>query len=143
VTTPVTGSKGSDKDKEGNIEKEEANASSQKPDRAQLDLAPPGPPKPGIEAEFEIWWKAYPARIGSSGKAVKPGKPAALALFRAARKKAALDALLAATRRYAAATEARYVVDPERWLKREKWLDEVAEAPAGKRPPDDTGMVVW
>ncbi len=102
-------------------------------DLPPLELVSPDPPapKPDLDAEFETWWQAYPGRLMQDGKLRKAGKPAAKAHFLTARKTASLETLLAAAEAYARATDARYVVDAERWLKRKKWADEVAEIPAG------------
>ncbi len=84
-------------------------------------------------AEFERWWKIYPGRTGRDGKAKKAGKAAALNEFRKARKLASLKTLLDGAREYARTEDHRYVVDPERWLKRSKWADETMETPAASK----------
>lgn len=87
-----------------------------------------------LQTEFEQWWKAYPGRVGADGKAKKAGKAAALNEFRKARKQASLKTLLDGAREYAKTEDHRYVVDPERWLKRGKWADEVTDAPRRDEP---------
>jgi len=75
--------------------------------------------KPDFEAEFEQqFWPAYPRRVG---------KGQALKAFRAARKQAELETILAGVRRYA---EQRRGENPEytrhasTWLNGQSWLDE-------------------
>jgi hypothetical protein len=41
-------------------------------------------------------------------------------------KKAGYERLMQAASAYAKRTEPQFVVDPQRWLKREQWTDEVA-----------------
>lgn len=82
-----------------------------------------------FEADFEAWWKAYPGRVGADGKARKAGKPKALIEFRKARKHASQEILLRTVKVYAKAENPKFVVDPERWLSRGRWADEVTEAP--------------
>ena len=95
-----------------------------------LDLVP-AVPKPNLEAEFETWWQVYPGRMLADQKLHKAGKQTAKAQFIIARKKASLETLTSAVEAYARATNPQYVVDAERWLKREKWADEVAAVPEG------------
>lgn len=77
---------------------------------------------------FDAWWKAYPkkkdkplARTAYAAALKKPGVTPALLL-------AALEAQLPTM------TDLQYVIYPERWLKRERWADEV-ETSATQVPP--------
>ncbi len=65
---------------------------------------------------FEQWWRAYPKRVG---------KAEARKHFAAALKETTLEVLLEAIPRYVATVrEPRFLLDPERWLKRKRWLDD-------------------
>lgn len=76
--------------------------------------------KPETNDGFERWWMLVPRKVG---------KGAARLAFRAALKKAgSIEVLSDGIRRYAASVqdkEARYIAHPNRWLRDERWLDEV------------------
>ncbi len=102
----------------------------------ELDLVAPEPPaKP--DAEFEVWWKAFPGRTGADGKPGKTGKTACRKLWPGAVKKAGYERLMQAAAAYAKRTDPQFVVDPARWLKREKWTDEVAATGPRELPRAD------
>lgn len=78
-----------------------------------------------IAADFEDWWQAWP-----STKRVK--KAEARREYTNARKKAEAQVLLSAVQAFdrlirAQGTEPRYIVHPSRWLKNERWDDDVTE----------------
>ncbi len=75
------------------------------------------------DAEFEAWWKIYPARNGK-----KVGKALAQEQYRKARKRIPAEVLASAARSYAATD---FPVDAFRWLRDRKWLDEPLQGPAG------------
>lgn len=85
-------------------------------------------PEPSLGEMFDEFWAAYPRRIG---KAPAKGK------FKDALKKASFKEIMAGVHRYAAATaetEAKFIIYPERWLKKQRWLDEPDKAaPRGKQ----------
>ncbi|QDK01178.1 replication initiation protein [Mycobacterium phage Purky] len=88
-------------------------------------------PETRYTAEFEQWWTHYPRKVG---------KGAAFKAFRAARKRASLDELIAGAQRYAADPnrEEQFTKYPEGWLRRDGWLDEAlpARTPTpGTQPP--------
>ena len=72
-------------------------------------------------ADFDAFWAAYPK---------KTGKLAAQREFAAARKHASAAEIMAGLARYK--PDLRFTLDPERWLKRGRWMD---EAP----PPSSAG----
>ncbi|AKF14426.1 replication initiation protein [Mycobacterium phage Phayonce] len=82
-------------------------------------------PETRYTPEFEQWWAHYPRKVG---------KGAAFKAFKAARKRARLDQLIAGAQRYATDPnrEDQFTKYPEGWLRRDGWLDEPmpARAPA-------------
>lgn len=84
--------------------------------RARANSEPPDP--------FEEWWKEYPRKVQ---------KDAARKEYAAALKRGATCAdLLMALRRQQWPEEARFIVYPERWLKRGSWQDDPTAAAAPK-----------
>jgi Helix-turn-helix domain len=71
-----------------------------------------------ILVDFEDFWRHYPARVNSQGVSVKAGKRAAMEQYKNARKRLSHEQLLAMVSKYIVATNARYILDPERWLKK-------------------------
>lgn len=92
-------------------------------------------PKPNTEAEFDQWYAGYPR---------KEGKGQARKAYKAARKKADQQTLIAGVARLVAQRlERQFTPLPATWLNGERWLDEVATPtePAaddewGPRKPD-------
>jgi len=85
-----------------------------------------------LDDEFEQWWEHAPRKVGKGG---------AKRSYRAARKKADAETLLAGIKRHAQemrdkGTQARYIPHPATWLNHERWLDE-ASACAGEGDPHD------
>ncbi|MFE4469051.1 helix-turn-helix domain-containing protein [Leifsonia sp. NPDC056824] len=78
-----------------------------------------------LENEFEEFWKVYPRR---------QAKADALKAYRAARKIASADTILAGTQRYALLTlgkEREYLKLPAGWLRGRRWEDdEIPQTPA-------------
>jgi hypothetical protein len=74
--------------------------------------------------EFEEWYAAYPKHVGI-GKAREK--------YRAARKKASREVLLAGAKREAAKTvsDPKFIPHPATWLNQERWLDEEAKVKPG------------
>jgi len=82
------------------------------------------PAAPPVDDAFEAWWKVYPK---------KKEKPLAKTAYKAALKKPGVTqaSLMAALQaQLPTMTDLQYVIYPERWLKRERYLDEVEGAPA-------------
>lgn len=68
--------------------------------------------------QFEVWWKAYPRKLGK-GQARKA--------FAGALKKTTFEVLLEGAKRYAGQREGQdptYTAHPATWLNGERWLDE-------------------
>lgn len=81
------------------------------------------------DADFEAWWQHVPRKV-AKGQARKA--------YRAARKKADADTLLAGIKRYAEAVrgkDAQYIRHPATWLNGEGWLDEAEPAPPKPQRP--------
>ncbi len=92
--------------------------------------SPPTVPLPGDErvsdAEFEIWWQAYPRQIG---------KRAALEAYQRARDEVTAEELLGAVKAAAArwkadGTQERYITHPANWLDQRRWEDQAPEPKA-------------
>ena len=95
----------------------------------QKNLTPSPPKRPVAYPEwFEAWWSLYPAREGK-----KAGKRASFDLSKPMCE-VDRELLVTATKNYAAATESKYVKDPERFLKKDYWRDFIEVAPAGGAP---------
>jgi len=74
-------------------------------------------PPPDGAAEFDQWYSAYPRKVD---------KGHARTAFKAARKKASQDVLMAAVHRFATesrGTDAKYLAYPATWLNGERWED--------------------
>lgn len=89
--------------------------------------------KISAEADFDIFWQAYPLRVA---------KGAARRAYRTALGKASAEAILAGAKRYAVAQggkEAKFVKHPATWLNAECWADAAPApkivAPSGPRQP--------
>jgi hypothetical protein len=85
------------------------------------------------DVNFQAWWNIYDK---------KRGRQEARKQFSAALKKADVETIMTATSDYVRQTPQIYRLDPERWLKREKWADELGSIAKANRP-SDTGMVVY
>ncbi|WP_191060965.1 DUF1376 domain-containing protein [Geminicoccus harenae] len=91
--------------------------------------SPPTVPLPGDERvleEFEVWWQAYPRKIG---------RKATLEAYRRARAEAGADVLLTAVKAAAAAwrtegTQDRFIPHPANWLEQRRWQDVAVIEPA-------------
>lgn len=83
------------------------------------EVVPAGPSKAEIEGEFrETFWPECPRKVG---------KQEALRQYRIARRSVSLETLVDGIRRYAeivAGTDPHFMVHPERWLSKHRWLDE-------------------
>ena len=89
---------------------------------------PSSPPTDDIDAEFELWWKLVPRKVGKGQARTK---------YRSARKKAEAATLREGIERYAAlvkrkGTEPQFIAHPATWLHGERWLD---EEPQGSSQP--------
>ena len=146
---------------EDKTQKPEARSQSQKPEKKEspqsppLNLEPTGPEKSGRrglspEAEFEFFWSKYPLKVG---------KGQARRAFAGARRKVALEAILAGLKGAKWPTDPKYCPHPATWLNGERWADQpaaalvsendrrIAELQAkmqGKNPPpdDESGPVI-
>jgi hypothetical protein len=91
-----------------------------------LQSIPPSPPKGGsspVEVEFaEVFWPAYPHKVG---------KPDAKAKFVKARAKADLETIMAGLQRYVAKTDDRHWCNPATWLFQQRWEDQPAQMARG------------
>ena len=99
-----------------------ADAESEDDDEVGAELIPfdPQPARPNIDDGFDDWWQTYPRKVGK-GQAAKA--------YRAARKKATPEALVAAVTAQAPLLMARgsqYCPYPATWLNGERWRDEPA-----------------
>jgi hypothetical protein len=74
--------------------------------------------------EFEEWYAAYPKHVGVAKAREK---------YRAARKKASQEVLLAGAKREAAKTvsDPKFIPHPATWLHQERWLDEEVKVKPG------------
>jgi hypothetical protein len=75
---------------------------------------------PGKDPDFLAWWAEYPLKVGKKIAADK---------YRAARKTASAEELLAAVKRYAAQREGkdpRFTAHPKTWLGDGRWMDDQA-----------------
>jgi len=96
--------------------------------------SPPTVPLLGDERvleEFEVWWQAYPRKIG---------RRATLEAYQRVRAEAGADQLLAAVKAAAAAwkaegTQDRFIPHPANWLEQRRWQN-VAPAPAPDAPAE-------
>ncbi|WP_169728329.1 DUF1376 domain-containing protein [Geminicoccus roseus] len=100
--------------------------------------SPPTVPLPGdervLDAEFEVWWQAYPRQIG---------RRATLEAYQRARAEVGAEELVAAVKAAAARwkadkTQERYILHPANWLDQRRWQDgapEAATAPATPAEP--------
>lgn len=85
-----------------------------------------------VAAEFDEWYQTYPKKVG---------KPAALTKYKAARKKASAETLLAGAQLMAKAfaSDKTYCPNPATWLHQERWNDETqgptTTAPARRVDP--------
>lgn len=86
--------------------------------------------KEDISTEFEAFWNSYPRR---------EEKAEARTQFIIARKAATFEQLMKALAAYKANTEPKFCLYAGRWLKKKRWLDEVAAVhPSGRlRGPND------
>ncbi|WP_443216743.1 YdaU family protein [Rhizobium sp. Root1203] len=84
---------------------------------------------PGVDIDFEIFWEAYPNKIG---------KPSAERAFSQAVKRANLNQIMAGVRAYAAKTDDRQWCSPVKWLSDDRWNDAPARPP--DRPPKPNGL---
>lgn len=78
-------------------------------------------PAPDVAAEFDQWYAVYPRKID---------KGHARTAFKAARKKASLETLMAAATQFAThskGTEPKFLAYPATWLKGERWEDEAPQ----------------
>lgn len=95
-----------------------------------LQSIPPSPPKGGsspAEVEFtEVFWPAYPHKVG---------KPDAKAKFVKARAKADLETIMAGLQRYVAKTDDRHWCNPATWLFQQRWEDQPAQMARGSPQP--------
>lgn len=86
------------------------------------------------ESEFEIWWQHVPRKVGK-GQAERA--------YRAARKIASAETLLAGIRRFAeqvCGRDPQYVPHPATWLNGKRWLDEPSSlGPPGPDEPLEGG----
>lgn len=81
-----------------------------------------------LRSEFEEFWTAWPNRVG---------KPKALAAFRAARKRAELDAILSGVRRYVLTKPLdRPWLNPATFLNQDRWADQPAAPPQARAGPE-------
>lgn len=86
----------------------------------------------------EVFWPAYP---------LKRGKPEALKAFRAARKRAGLDAIMAGVQRYAAerlGEDKQFTKHAQGWLNGDHWTDEPVPRRQPKQanaPPETVGSL--
>ncbi|WP_159709853.1 DUF1376 domain-containing protein [Geminicoccus flavidas] len=95
---------------------------------------PPTVPLPGdarVLEEFEVWWQAYPRKIG---------RKATLEAYQRARDEAEAGQLLAAVQAAAVASKAegtqdRFIPHPANWLEQRRWQDQAAEVPAAPAEP--------
>ena len=85
-----------------------------------------------LKEEFETWWQEVPLKVS------KGGAKGAEGAYKAARRKADAETLLAGIRAYAQAVdgkEQQFIAHPKTWLNQERWLDEPLEN-AGKSSGD-------
>jgi hypothetical protein len=78
------------------------------------------PPDPAQVQAFGAWYAIYPKRVGQ--------KPALRAWLKLNPDLPLVKAIMAATARYAnikADGEARFVLDPAKWINEERWTDEI------------------
>ena len=76
-----------------------------------------------LKDEFEEWWEAVPLKVG------KGGAKGARGAYKAARRKADAETLLAGIKRYAASVagkDPQFIAHPKTWLNQERWLDETS-----------------
>jgi ribosomal protein RSM22 (predicted rRNA methylase) len=83
------------------------------------------------DGEFEAWWIAYPLRNGR-----RLGKANAQKHYRKARAFASTDTLLTSAKSYARSC-GDYAVDPFRWLRDRRWLDEAGSVDASQSKAKD------
>jgi uncharacterized protein YdaU (DUF1376 family) len=79
---------------------------------------------PWSEADWDQFWQRYPNKIG---------KADARKAFEKATKKIAPDVFFNALQRYATKTDDRPFCNPATWLNQERWLDQPAANPNGRR----------
>ncbi|WP_191060997.1 DUF1376 domain-containing protein [Geminicoccus harenae] len=96
--------------------------------------SPPTVPLSGDERvleEFEVWWQAYPRKIG---------RRATLEAYQRVRAEVEADVLLVAVKAAAAAwkaegTQDRFIPHPANWLEQRRWQDQAAEVPVAPAEP--------
>lgn len=91
-------------------------------DGALPGLAQLQPAEDAQADEFERWWVAYPRKVNKGG---------ARKAWKAARKKAGFDQLMAAVERFALQCRGKdqnYIPHAQTWLNGERWDDEAAAA---------------
>jgi uncharacterized protein YdaU (DUF1376 family) len=92
------------------------------------------PREADLRNEFEVhFWPAYPRRVG---------KQAALKQYVAARKKTDMQMLVDGAQRYAErmyGSDPHYIIHPERWLSKQRWLDEELQTKQPDGPWRDPG----
>jgi hypothetical protein len=103
--------------------------------RAQTDSNKQITKKDSSIVEFEEFWRSYPFRVNSSGVKSKNGKQPALRHYVQARKKVSHSELMAALSKYIIATDPKYVMDAERWLRKAYWTNEFVEAKQPEKDP--------
>lgn len=109
-----------------NTENSQATPPSSPPDLLQFSLmqeerrVTKGPPNVGTDEQFARFWTAYPKKVA---------KAAAAKAFKAAIKKASLDAILTSLDRQKSVTwrdtEKQFIPNASTWLNQERWDDEV------------------
>lgn len=92
----------------------------------------PSPKRHKYTQEFEAWWKHYPKKVGKRG---------AFAAWNTLKRNGELppvDELIAAVEAQKSGRQWRegYIPDPERWLKKGRWADEVEAAGNGETALD-------
>jgi hypothetical protein len=84
--------------------------------------------------EFESFWKTYPARNGR-----RTGKKDAFTEFKIAVQKVGMDRIMSAVKLQATTSDwkkdnGKYIPEAHRWLKKERWTDEVETKPESAYP---------
>ena len=99
----------------------------------------PKPKRIQYTPEFEDWWRRFPKRTGS--------KKNAFTQFKSALNRIPLEELNAATDRLAAFVraghkEVQFVKDGERWLKEDRWEEELI-VPQAPQPQSKNTLAGW
>ena len=90
-----------------------------------------------ISAEFEVFWKVYPRKVGKGDARKK---------YILARKKIELDALISAVERYAETAkdvDPQYIPHPATWLSKERFFDEIPQQSDENLPSEDPDDIVF